>query len=169
MANLVKSTPAKPRTGTSLFNWAGPVGEPMGWLRNEIDRIFDDIGRPVRGAFSWPDRALAPVPALELTENDKGYRLSAELPGLSNEDIAISVADGVLSLSGEKKEEKVEERKGFHMSERRYGSFARQIPLPSDVDPDAISAEFKDGVLNITLGKDTKSEARTRKIDVKKA
>lgn len=160
MSDLIKSIPAK-RRPTSFFDW--PASEPMGWLRNEIDRIFET---PNRRILSWPERDLTPVPALEMTENDANYRLSAELPGLAREDIEISVADGVLTLSGEKKEEKEENDKGFLLSERRYGAFQRQVALPSDVDPDGITAQFKDGVLTILLAKDQNSTKRTRKIDV---
>src|SRR3546814_1082355 len=78
----------------------------MDWLRGEIDRLFEDFGRPASSIFSFGNRSpAAPVPAVELVDNGKAYRLTAELPGLSEQDIAVSIADGVLDISGEKKEE----------------------------------------------------------------
>jgi HSP20 family protein len=137
---------------------------PMSWLRNEIDRLFDDVGRPSRSAFSFT--LPAAPPALEMVDEDKAYRLTAELPGLGEKDVDISLADGVVTISGEKKEEKDEKDKGYVLSERRYGAFRRQIGLPSDVDPDGIKAAFKDGVLTITLPKDEKARTRARKIEI---
>src|SRR3546814_14309958 len=98
-----------------------------------------------------------------MVDDEKAYRLTAELPGLAEKDIDISVADGVLRISGEKKEETERKEKGFLFSERRYGAFERDVPLPSDVNPDAIKAQFKDGVLTVTLAKDEQAAAHTRK------
>jgi HSP20 family protein len=134
----------------------------MGWLRSEIDRLFDDFGRPSRSAFSFG--APGANPALELVDEDKAYRLTAELPGLGEKDVNISLADGILSISGEKKEEKSEKDNGYVLSERRYGSFRRQLALPSDVNPDGIKAAFKDGVLTVTMPKDEKAKPHERKI-----
>jgi HSP20 family protein len=100
--------------------------------------------------------------------DDKEYRLTAELPGLTEKDIEISVADGVLSISGEKKEESERKQNGFLLNERHYGSFCREVALPSDVDPDAIKAQFKDGVLTVSIGKDQKAAKRARKIAIDK-
>lgn len=137
---------------------------PIGWIRNEIDRLFEDFGRPARSMFFG--QPTVPVAALELTEGDQEYRLSAELPGLSQDDVDIAIADGVLTISGEKKEEKEHKENGYLMSERRYGSFRREIALPADVDPNAIKAKFKNGVLSVTMAKDKNAPARTRKIAI---
>ncbi len=137
---------------------------PMGWLRGEIDRLFEDFGRPSRSAFSFA--APAASPALELVDEDKAYRLTAELPGLGDKDVDISVADGVITIAGEKKEEKNEKSNGYVLSERRYGSFRRQLALPSDVDPEGIKAAFKDGVLTVTMPKDEHAKPRERKIAI---
>ena len=106
----------------------------MGWLRSEIDRLFDDFGRPGQSIFNFGNRTTLPVPALDMIEDEKAYRLTAELPGLKEDDVEISIADGVLTISGEKKEESERKDKGFILSERRYGAFRRQIGLPNDVD-----------------------------------
>lgn len=139
---------------------------PLGWLRTEIDRLFEDFGRPARGIFNFGLNGLTPVPALEMAEKDHEYRLTAELPGLKEEDVEISIADGTLTLSGEKREEEERKDEGYLLSERRYGSFERRIALPADIDADAVSAEFRKGVLTITLPKDAKAAERTRKIAI---
>ncbi|AMK22915.1 MULTISPECIES: Hsp20/alpha crystallin family protein [Sphingomonadaceae] len=168
--NDVTNVPVtKARPTSSLRDFAAQF-EPVGWLRSEIDRLFDGFDSPARGLFSFAPRGpLAIVPALEMVDDEKAYRLTAELPGLDEKDVEINVADGVLSISGEKKETEERKEKGFLLSERRYGSFQRQIPLPADVDPEGIKAQFKDGVLSVTLAKDEKAAARTRKIAIEKA
>ena len=139
---------------------------PLGWLRTEIDRLFDDFGRPARSIFNFGLNGFVPVPAVEMTEKDKEYRLTAELPGMKEDDVEISIAEGMLTLSGEKREEEERKDEGFLLSERRYGAFERRIALPADIDAGAVSAEFKKGVLTITLPKDAKAAERTRKIAI---
>ena len=139
---------------------------PFGWLRSEIDRLFDDFGQPARGLFHFGGTGFGPVPAVQLTEKDKEYRLTAELPGLKEEDIEVSVADGMITISGEKREEEKREEDGLLLNERRYGSFERRIALPSDVDANAISADIKKGVLTIVLPKDADGSPRSRKIEI---
>ncbi|ARR53347.1 heat-shock protein Hsp20 [Rhizorhabdus wittichii DC-6] len=141
-------------------------GGPVGWLRTEIDRLFDDFGRPGRSLFDFGPRALQPLPAIEMTETEAGYKVTAELPGIAQGDINLELADGLLSISGEKKAESEKKDNGCLVSERRYGSFHRQITVPADVDPDGITASFRDGVLTVDLAKDRKAAARTRKIKV---
>lgn len=165
--NDVTNVPVtRARSAHSLLD--RPFGEPLSWLRTEIDRLFDDYG-PARSIFNFGTRPLAPVPALDLVDDEKSYRLTAELPGLTEKDINVSVSDGALRISGEKKEEEERKENGYLLSERRYGSFERQVSLPADVKSDAIKAQFKDGVLTVTLAKDEKSPARPRKIAIEKA
>ncbi|EPR11320.1 hypothetical protein M527_04365 [Sphingobium indicum IP26] len=141
----------------------------MDWLRSEIDQLFENFGQPGQSIFNFGRQGAAmPVPAVELVEDEKSYKLTAELPGLTEHDIEVSVAGDVLTITGEKKEDSKREEKGVLISERRYGSFHRQVPLPSDVDQEAITAEFKDGVLNVVLAKDQNVAARTRKIEIGK-
>ena len=166
--NDVSNVPVtRSRSVPSLFD--RPLGEPLSWLRTEIDRLFDDFGHPTRSIFNFGSKALAPVPALDLVDDDKSYRLTAELPGLTEKDINVSVSDGALRISGEKKVEEKRKEEGYLLNERRYGAFERQIPLPADVKSDAIKAQFKDGILTVTLAKDEKSPARARKIAIEKA
>ena len=165
--NDVVDTPAKPQPIPR--DALSPFGAPIGWLRTEIDRLFDDIGRPARSAFDFGMRSLLPMPALDMVEGEHDYRLTAELPGLSEQDVEVAVEDGILSVSGEKKEEADRRDGGFMLSERRYGAFARQMKLPPDVDPGAITAKVKDGVLTVTLAKDKGAVKQSRKIAVEKA
>lgn len=162
MNDMVKTPGGRtPSRRTSLAD----VG-PMGWLRDEIDRLFEDIARPSHSIFNFSPRVGSLAPALELTDEGQEYRLSAELPGLSDKDIEIDVADGVLTITGDKKESSERKQDGYLISERRYGSFRRQVPLPNDVDGNAIHARFTDGVLVLTLGKDAKAAEQSRKIAI---
>lgn len=137
------------------------AGSPLGWLRTEIDRLFEDFGPP-RAVFPFAQ----PVPALEMRADEHEYRLTAELPGLKDTDVEISLADGVLSLRGDKRGESERKEDGYLMRERRYGSFERRIAVPDDVDPDKVRADFQDGVLTITLPKDAHAASRMRKIAI---
>lgn len=142
-----------------------PAASPLGWLRTEIDRLFDDFG-PARSAFNFGFRGLAPVPALEMTSGDKAYVLTAELPGMKEDDVELSVAEGVLTLKGEKRSETERKDEGYLLNERSYGSFERRITLPNDVEQDKIGAEFAKGVLTITLPRNAAAAESTRKIAI---
>ena len=144
-----------------------PASSPFSWLRQEVDRLFDEFALPNRSIFNFGAQ-LAPLPALELTDTGTDYRLTAELPGLTEDDVELSVAEGVLTLSGEKREEKDRKEDSTSISERRYGAFSRQVRLPADVDADKISASMKKGVLTVTLAKDADAAARARKIAIDK-
>ena len=145
----------------------GAAPAPLTRLRDEIDRLFDDFGftLPIRSIFSFQPRA-AVIPAMELAEVDGGYELNVELPGLEEKDIDVEFADGVLSVSGDKREESEKKENGYLMSERRYGSFRRQMTLPTDADPDTIEAKFKQGVLKLTMKKDEQAANRAKKIKI---
>jgi len=100
-----------------------------------------------------------------VSETDEALTVKAELPGIAEKDIDISISDGILTIKGEKKHEKEEEKACYHTVERRYGSFSRTMRLPTDVDSEKVDATFKDGVLRLAL---PKSEAsKPRKIEIK--
>ncbi|WP_423605406.1 Hsp20/alpha crystallin family protein [Sphingomonas sp. MS122] len=151
----------------SPVNGNRPVASetPFGWLRHEIDRLFDDIGRPARESVR-SFAGFGPRPAVELIERDKDYRLTVELPGVKEDDVEVSLADGILTLKGDKREHEERKEGGFMLSERRYGAFERQIRLPADADPDEIEAKFKKGVLTLTIAKDEEKAPQPRKITV---
>jgi HSP20 family protein len=104
-------------------------------------------------------------PLVDISEDDKEYVVKAELPEMKKEEIKINVLDDVLSISGERKYEKEEKGKKYHRVERAYGSFMRSFTLPEDADGSKVSAEYKDGVLNVRLPKSEK--ARPKSIEVK--
>lgn len=143
-------------------------GNPLSWLRGEIDRLFDDfsVGRPVRSLFNFQAAFDALRPAADLIEEKGAYTLSVELPGLKQDDIDVEYRDGILTISGEKKEESESKENGCIFSERRYGTFRRQLSLPADVDPEGIDANFKCGVLTLKIKKDENAAIKPRKIEI---
>lgn len=159
-----------------------PPAPVEGWptmlsLRNEIDRLFDDFGAGFwRQPLSRRVHSLFPAmsewalqPATELVECDGEYRFTAELPGMTAEDIDIKLSDGTIIIRGEKSEEKKEEKEDYIVSERHYGEFQRSIPLPSGIDADAVAADFANGVLTVKLPKTPEAKQKERKVEVKSA
>ena len=140
-------------------------GDPFSYLRQQVNRVFDDFwGAPslARGE-SWSGFA----PQVDVTETDKDVKVCAEIPGVEAKDIDVSVEDGTLRIRGEKKYEREENEKGQYRMERSYGSFERAIPLPVEVDEAKAKAEFKNGVLRLTLPKRPGAQSRRKKIPVK--
>ncbi len=107
------------------------------------------------------------VPDVDIIESDKEYLIKAELPEIKKEDVKVSVEKGVLTIQGERKQEKEEKGKKFHRIERSYGAFERSFTLPDDADEGKVSAEFKDGILSVHLAKSEK--AVPKPIEVKAA
>ena len=140
-------------------------GDPLRHLRSQINRVFDDFwgesrlapGREIAGGF-WPQ--------VDVTEAEKEIKVSAEIPGVESKDIDVSVEDGMLTIKGEKKYEREEKEKGQYRMERSYGSFERAIGLPAEVDESKAKAEFKKGVLRLTLPKRPGTPSRRKKISV---
>ncbi|HET6514498.1 MAG TPA: Hsp20/alpha crystallin family protein [Thermodesulfovibrionales bacterium] len=138
---------------------------PFALLRREMDTLFDNFFRgfdmePFEGRFG------AFSPRVDVTEKDKEIKVSAELPGMDEKDINVSIHDNMLTIEGEKKEEKEDKGKDYYRIERSYGSFSRTIPLPLEVETDKVEATFKKGVLVVTLPKTAKAVAETKKIAV---
>jgi HSP20 family protein len=109
------------------------------------------------------------VPAVDIAETDKAYEITAELPGMDEKNIEVKFADGVLTIKGEKKDEKEEKKKDYYLSERSYGSFQPSFQVPDGVDTDKIEATFKKGVLSVALPKSVEAQKAAKKIDVKAA
>jgi HSP20 family protein len=129
---------------------------PFFGLRREIDRLFDDMFRMPSfagvGTMTWP--------SLEVSDNDREVRVSAEIPGLNEKDVELTVHEGVLTIRGEKKSEAEDNDRGY--SERWYGRFERRIALPSGVEEDKAEASFRDGVLTVTLPKSAEATSGRR-------
>ena len=156
---------------------AGEAWRPFESLRKEVDRLFEDFGddfwrRPLRSLAtlerSWPKKFPA-NPAVDVTETDKAFEITAELPGMDEKNVEVSVANDGLTIRGEKNEETEEKKKDYYVSERRYGSFERYFGLPEGVDPDKIEATFKNGILKVTLPKTAEAQKTAKKIDIKAA
>lgn len=153
-----------------------PAGrDPFGDIRREMDRVFDRLWSggltpPVFRRLFSPETfesADFSAPAIDFTEDEKAYRLTAELPGLSEKDIDLTISDDMLTISGEKREEKEQGDKNYHFSERRFGSFRRVVQLPQHIERDKIEANFKNGVLSVMLPKTADAMQRQKKIEVK--
>ena len=135
---------------------------PSRWLDFPLERMFDEFwGRTAPEATAVETWA----PRVDISEEDTAVLLTAELPGVSKDDVKVELKDGVLTLSGEKKSEHKEEKNGFYRSERVYGSFTRSFTVPETLDAEKIEAEYADGVLRLTLPK--RPEAAPRLINVR--
>jgi HSP20 family protein len=131
-------------------------------VQDEMNRLFDDIfgHRPAR--VQWTDGVWNP--SVDISEDKDNVLVRAEMPGLNKDHVKISVQDNVLTLKGEKKQEKEEKEADYLRIERSYGSFCRSFQLPTPVSTDKIKAIYKDGVLNITLPKT--EEVRPKEIPI---
>ena len=145
-------------------------------FRSEMDRLFDrfssGFGFPsLRRMFdiepAWRSSFAFSVPAIDMSEDERAYKISAELPGIDAKDIEVSVSGDTLVLKGEKRQEKEEKDKNYHFSERSYGSFQRSFQLPSSVDRNKVAADFSKGVLTITLPKTAEAKKPVKKIEVR--
>ena len=150
--------------------------QPFDSLKREIDRLFDDFGsgffrRPLRtlADFEPFSRTFALAPAVDVSEGEKAYEITAELPGIDEKNIEVKLVNGGLTIKGEKKDEKEEKTKDRHVSERRYGSFERYFRLPDGVDANKIEAKFAKGLLTVTLPKKPEAQQPAKTIEVKSA
>lgn len=119
------------------------------------------------GLSPWSEEGENFLPKIEVKESDKTYTVSAELPGMKEDDINVTLKENTLVIEGEKKSESKKEEKGFFRSEFQYGSFYRAIPLDTDVDSKNVDASYKYGLLTVTLNKLKESAERTHKIQIK--
>lgn len=149
------------KQGDDVFDMA-----PMSGFRSEMDRLFDRMLRvPWAGFDGLSDSMGDWNPSLEVTETGNEVVVRAEVPGVSANDLDVSVSGNMLTLSGEKKESTEDKREGYHRTERRFGSFRRSVQLPFSVESEKVSAEHKDGVLTIRLSKC--EDAQSKRIKVK--
>lgn len=136
---------------------------PLLTLHRQIDRLFEDAFRSFALPAFGSDHALD-WPHIELSETDKDIRVTAELPGLNEKDVDVSIEDGALTLRGEKKAEVEDKDRGY--TERSYGRFERRIALPRGVDNDHATATFRNGVLTITLPRSEAADENIRRIPI---
>jgi HSP20 family protein len=128
--------------------------------RDLFDSFFEDWSVP---SLFGEDKNW--IPAFDITENEKEYVVTAELPGIDSKELDVTYTDGLLTVKGEKKQEKEDKGENYHRVERQYGAFQRSFRIPGEVKNDNIDANFKDGVLKLTLPK--AEESKPKKIEVK--
>lgn len=161
MALLVRTEPGRAFRG--LRSW-----EPFRELRtvhDEMDRLFASLWPKTEEREAHTNQAW--TPAIDVYEEKTQYVIKAELPGVKREDVTLSLEDDVLTIKGERHYEQEEKQEGFLRVESAYGAFQRALQLPQSVKADAVNAEFKDGILRITLPKVDQTKTREIKIDVK--
>ena len=162
-----EATPAA--AATKAADW-----QPFEALRNQVDRLFHDFqtgflrapffrSLPDIEPFWRRDLGFNVTPAIDIVEKDKAFEVTAELPGLDAKNIDLQLANGVLTIKGEKQEEKEEKTKDRYVSERRYGSFRRSLQVPGSVDAEQDRSNYKSGVLTVTLPKSRKRRRSRRR------
>jgi len=147
----------------SLVKW-----DPFRELEDISSRLNRIFGRAT--TRSEPDREMLATadwtPSVDISETDMAYLVKGEIPGVKKEDVKVTIQDGMLTIQGERKQEKEEKGKKFHRIERSYGSFVRSFRLPDDTDENKVKAEFKDGMINITLPKSAKAKPKAVEVSV---
>lgn len=153
-------------------------GHPLERLRRQVDHLLSDFNRKaLRSPFSrnlfesepvWSRELFGQgMPAVDINDRGDSYEISAELPGMDEQDVKVTLANGILTIKGEKKEEKEDRKKDSYFSERYYGSFQRSFSLPKEVDSDRIEANFRKGVLTLTLPKKPEAVSAEKTIPIK--
>ena len=162
-------TEAKVAASAPAASW-----HPFEDLRHEVDRLFEDFGRgswfrPLRSVEPLFQRAVRGTPAVDIVENDAAFEIAAELPGMEAKNVEVTLRNGNIVLKGEKHEEKEEKSKDYYLKERQFGSFELSFAVPEGVDSSRIAAEFKNGVLKITLPKTAEAQKPVQKVEIKAA
>ncbi|MBY0320836.1 MAG: Hsp20/alpha crystallin family protein [Reyranella sp.] len=171
----VKTEPKGQATGAAPQVW-----RPFEALRREVDRLFDDFGTEFwRSPFRRSLFSMEPVfqrefqaglpLAVDIVEKDNAFEVTADVPGFDEKSIEVQLQNGSLCIKGERKSEKEEKKKDYHLTEREFGSFERRFTLPEGVDRDKIEASLKKGVLTVTLPKKAEAQKPAKKIEVKAA
>jgi len=172
---LSVKTEAKGQQDVAAQTW-----HPFETLHREIDRVFEDFGfgrskwrLPFqRSTFNaepfWRGFGVG-APPVDIAERDNAFEITIDLPGIDEKNVEVQIANGNLTIKGEKKEEKEEKKKDYYLQERHFGSFERTFGIPEGVDIDKIEANFKKGVLTVALPKKAEVQKPAKKIDVKAA
>lgn len=178
MSNSVKKMQEHADAKSNKVPVTTDLWHPLEKLRQQVDHLFEDFNRGSlispfsRGLFDVEpffsrDVFSRSMPAVDITEKDKSFEITAELPGMDQKNIEIKLSNGSLIIKGEKKEDKEEKRKGYHLSERHYGSFERVFNLPKGVDAEKIDAHFSKGVLSISLPKKPEAMKADKVVPIK--
>ncbi len=147
----------------TLIRW-----DPFRELEDMSDRLNRMFSRPALPRTNGKETMVVAdwVPSVDVSETDGDYQIKAEIPDVKKEDVKVTVEDGVLTIQGERMQEKEEKGKKYHRVERSYGSFVRSFTLPDLVDEEKVKAEFKDGVLNLHLPKSEKAKPKAIEVTV---
>lgn len=143
-------------------------------LQRDMDRLFSEFWRdagamPALSGLSEMRGAKDVMPRVDESEDESGFHIKMELPGMDQKDVDITLADGLLTVRGEKKQEEEEKGKDFYRSERSFGSFRRVLPVPGDVDETKIQASFRKGILTVDLPKTEEARKKVKHITIKAA
>lgn len=141
-------------------------GNPLFELQRDMNRVFDDFFR----GFDLPQAFGRPAswPNIDVSETDTEYKVTAELPGLDEKDVELTLRENALMISGEKRDEREEKNEGRYYAERFVGRFSRTIPLPDEVDAEKVAAAFKNGVLTVVMPKNQEARESTKRIPIQK-
>ncbi|MBF0288705.1 MAG: Hsp20/alpha crystallin family protein [SAR324 cluster bacterium] len=170
--NRKKDIPAKPGTSETSVSAPSEEQNPIVSLHQEMNRMFDNVFKDFGfrnlspSSFKGWESFGSFSPKVNVSEDDKMVEVEAEIPGMEEKDIQVSLANDILTVKGEKQQEKEEKDKEYYHVERRYGSFQRVIQLPCEIKEDQIKASFKKGVLKITLPKSEKAQEQVKKIEI---
>lgn len=146
------------------------ASDPFFKLQSEMNRLFDDAfsGFATPPAFRGEGED-ARAPRIDMRETDGAVEVEAELPGVEEKDLDVQVRDNLLTVRGEKKFERKDEKEGdYRVTERSYGSFSRSISLPFSIDPDGVEATFRNGILKLTLPKPADARSKSRRIEIRR-
>ena len=139
--------------------------DPFAAMQKEINRMFEDFGRGSLMRLSNGGVS----PQIDVAETDNAIEVTAELPGIDEKDVDVVLRDDLLTIKGEKKSEREEKKKDYHLVERSFGSFSRTVQLPFEADSEAVKANFAKGVLKISIAKPAEVKDKTVKIPVRSA
>jgi HSP20 family protein len=157
--------------GRSVSRRRPEEADPLLSLRQEMSRVFDDffsgVGLPSFAGVQ-PASAVAAIltPRMDVSETDNEVQITAELPGIDEGDVAVTLDGDVLTIRGEKATERDEDERDYHIIERAEGTFLRTLRLPFEADPEQVQADFRDGVLMITIPKPKEAQQTSRRIEV---
>jgi HSP20 family protein len=146
----------------ALIRWE-PVAE-LNTIQNEMNRLFNTFVDPSAPTGRGTGTTRRWLPPMDLVETPDHYVLRADLPGLSDGDVAVQLEDNVLTISGERKAENEDQQEGYYRLERAFGAFSRSLTLPDGVDPDGVQAHFDRGVLEIRIPKPEQKKPKTVQI-----
>lgn len=153
----------------SMARWS-EENDPFLAMRREMNRLFDDVfdGFGLPSAFGPVLRQMPAAPKIDVSETDNEMQITAEMPGIDQNDVEVLLEDDRLIIRGEKKEEREDKDRNYHVRERVQGAFSRTLPLPFTPEPNQVKAQFKDGVMTITIPKPQEVKQKQHRIEVQK-